>query len=78
MAGEYPANRATGNGGCGGCGGATGGAIAGATGGGIMPDGIPTEAAGVMGVTWPVGGIAGPNSDSFSGTEAVIFKDPMR
>ena len=53
MAGEYPANRATGNGGCGG---ATGGAAGGATGGGMIPAGIlpEIEAPGVMGGTCPV------------------------
>ena len=61
MAGEYPANRATGNGGC-------GGATGGAAGGGMIPAGIlpEIEAPGVMGVTCPVGGIGGPYSDPFS------------
>ena len=69
MAGEYPASVATASGGCGG-----------ATGGGIIPAGIPPEigAPGVMGVTCPVGGIGGPNSDSLSCTGANIFTDSIR
>ena len=81
MAGVYPANRATGNGGCGGAtGGAAGGATAGAAGGGIIPAGIlpEIETPGVMGVTCPVGGIGGPNSDSLSCTGANIFTDSIR